>query len=100
MPPADGSRSAEPGPDRDIPALEAEIAALRGERETVMALIRERRAAEDPARRVFHAQEIFRLQQEKLRLDVDIQFRVNKINRIRLGIDGLDPGPPRDGFPF
>jgi hypothetical protein len=47
-------------------------------------------AAEDPAKGVFHAAEIFRLQQYKLRLEVEMEFRRKKINRIRLGFDEAD----------
>jgi hypothetical protein len=90
---ADESKSASPtqqGEARlsdDIPTLEAEVAQLTLEREKTMKAIRDLREAEDPARRIFHHEEIFRMQQEKLRLDVDIKFRTNKINRINLGMD-------------
>jgi hypothetical protein len=97
---ADESRSAEPRLSEDIPTLEAEIARLTREREETVRSIRELMAAENPAAGVFHHAEIFELQRDKLRLDVDIQFRVNKINRINLGIDGLGPGEPADGFLF
>jgi len=100
MTPADESRSGEPRLSEDIPTLEAEIASLTLEREKTALTIRELMAAEKPAEGVFHHKEIFELQRDKLRLDVDIQFRVNKINRLNLGIDGLDPAEPRDGFLF
>lgn len=41
-------------------------------------------AAEDPGAGIFFAQEIFKAQQDKLRLEVEIELRRKKINRIRL----------------
>ena len=41
------------------------------------------------------------MKQEKLRLEVDIKFRSNKINRINLGIDELPSGEDTsNGFAF
>ena len=60
------------------------------ERDACVARCRELLAAEDPAKGVFHAAEIFRLQQDKLRLEVEMEFRRKKINRIRLGLDEVD----------
>ncbi|WP_285906540.1 hypothetical protein [Pseudodesulfovibrio pelocollis] len=97
---ADESRSVEQRLSEDIPTLEAEIAALTLERETTIRTIRELMAAERPSEGIYHNAEIFELQRDKLRLDVDIQFRVNKINRINLGIDGLGPSEPKNGFLF
>ncbi|WP_419786452.1 hypothetical protein [Pseudodesulfovibrio sp.] len=71
----------------DIPTLEAEVAKLTLEREKTIRLIRELRESEDPKAGVFHAEEIFQAQQLKLRLDVDIKFRTNKVNRIKLGME-------------
>ncbi len=104
---ADESRSANPAPEGekrlpdDIPTLEAEVAHLTLEREKTMKAIRDLREAEDAGRGIYHHEEIFRLQQEKLRLDVDIKFRTNKINRINLGMDeaGVSDGV-KGGFLF
>jgi len=103
---ADESRSdSQPAEKRlsdDIPTLEAEVAQLSLEREKAMRLIRELREGEDPENGVFHASEIFEAQQLKLRLDVDIKFRTNKINRIRLGMQdeaGVSSGV-KSGFLF
>ncbi|WP_231702104.1 hypothetical protein [Desulfoplanes formicivorans] len=38
---------------------------------------------EDPARGIFHHQEIFQLKQDALRLKTEILFRKNKIARLR-----------------
>lgn len=97
---ADESRSDNPRLPEDIPTLEAEIASLTLEREKTIQTIRALMAAENPREGIYHNAEIFELQRDKLRLDVDIQFRVNKINRINLGIDGLGPSEPGDGFLF
>jgi len=72
-----------------IARAEAEMAAFATERDACVARCRELMAAEDPARGVFHAAEIFRLQQDKLRLEVEMELRRKKINRIRLGIQEL-----------
>ncbi|QGY39894.1 hypothetical protein GM415_07065 [Pseudodesulfovibrio cashew] len=85
----------------DIQVLEGEVAQLTLERERVMKTIRELREAEDPANKIFHHEEIFTLQQDKLRLDVEIKFRTNKINRINLGMEeaGVSQGV-KGGFLF
>jgi len=97
---ADESRSDNPRLSENIPTRQAEIASLPKEREKTIQTIRALMAAERPKEGIYHNAEIFELQRDKLRLDVDIQFRVNKINRINLGIDGLSPSEPRDGFLF
>lgn len=70
----------------EIAALEAEMAAFAAERDQCVARCRELMAAEAPEAGVFHHAEIFRLGQDKLRLEVEMEFRRKKINRIRLGI--------------
>ena len=85
----------------DIPTLEAEVAEMTLQRETVMQSIRDLREAEDPKAKIYHHKEIHEAQQEKLRLDVDIKFRTNKINRINLGIDEMDASSGvKNGFLF
>lgn len=71
----------------DVAVLETEVAEMTLQREKILQLIRDLRAAEDPAKKVFHHEEIFQAQQEKLRLDVEIKFRTNKVNRINLGME-------------
>ncbi|WP_319469386.1 hypothetical protein [uncultured Pseudodesulfovibrio sp.] len=98
---ADESKSVEKRLSDDIQVLEAEVAEKTLRREKVMQAIRDLRDAEDPKKRIFHHTEIFELQQEKLRLDVEIKFRTNKINRINLGIEDMDSGSGlKDGFLF
>lgn len=67
----------------DIPALEDAIKVFASQREQVMQQIRDLRAAESRDSGAQSAQEIFMLQQEKLRLDAEIDFREKKIRRIR-----------------
>lgn len=104
---ADESKSVNPelsGDKRlsdDIAELEAEVAEMTLQREKVMQMILDLRAAEDPARKIFHHEEIFQAQQEKLRLDVDIKFRTNKINRINLGMEDMEVSDGvQNGFMF
>lgn len=85
----------------DIPTLEAEIAQMTLELEKAEQAILDLRAAEDPVKRISHHEEIFKMQQEKLRLGVDIKFRTNKINRINMGIDEMDASSGvKSGFLF
>jgi len=93
---ADESKSVNPelSGDRrlsdDIKVLEAEVAEMTLQREKTVQMIRDLREAEDPANKIYHHEEIFQAQQEKLRLDVDIKFRTNKINRINLGMEDME----------
>ena len=84
---ADESKSVDKPLCSDIVTLEAEVAQLSLEREKAVKTIRELMEAEDPSKGIYHHEEIFRLQQEKLRLGVDIKLRTNKINRINLGME-------------
>ncbi len=85
----------------DVNVLEAEVAQMTLEREKAEQVIRDLRDAEDPIKRISHHEEIFKWQQEKLRLDVDIKFRTNKINRINMGIDDLEASDGvKNGFLF
>ncbi len=85
----------------DISILEAEVVELTEQLEKTKQSIRDLREAEDPKTKTFYAEEIFQAQQEKLRLDVDIKFRTNKINRINLGIDEMDASDGvKGGFLF
>jgi len=92
---AEESKSGEARLSDDIPTLEAEAAQLTLERERTVKRVRELMEAENPKEGIYHHKEIFELQQEKLRLDVDIKFRTNKINRITLGIE---EGGPSEGL--
>ncbi len=83
-----------------IARAEADMKRFTSERDACVARRKELMDAEDPDKGVFHAAEIFRLQQEKLRLDVEMEFRRKKINRIRLGIREASHLPPSGGMLF
>ncbi|MBU1231133.1 MAG: hypothetical protein KKA55_11080 [Proteobacteria bacterium] len=83
-----------------IASCEAEIARFTAEREQCERKVRELMAAEDPARGIFHAQEIFLNQRDKLRLEVEIAFCRNKINRTRLGWTENAGAPDSGGLLF
>jgi len=70
----------------EIAAIEQEIATLTEEQSGIVERIRFLQAEEDPAGGVFRAGEIHAAKKEKLRLDFEIQFRKNKINRFRSGM--------------
>jgi hypothetical protein len=84
----------------EIRALQAEMEAFAEQGRACAARIRELRGAEDPARGVFFAQEIFAATQEKLRLEVEAEFKRKKINRIRLGISDENLLRDQGGLPF
>jgi hypothetical protein len=85
----------------DIHVLETEVAQLNLELEKTKQAVRHLREEEDPARGVYRHEEIFQAQQDKLRLDVEIQFRTNKINRIKLGREDMEPSEGvKNGFLF
>ncbi len=70
---------------KELEAVEAEMAGFVKEKEAAEALVKELRAKEDVKAGVTFHKEIFEAQQNKLRLDVEIQFRKNKINRLKSG---------------
>ena len=69
----------------EIKNIEREIADFEKERAECLANIRTLREEEDPDRGIFRNAEIHAAQQEKLRLDFEIQYRKNRINRMRFG---------------
>lgn len=74
-----------------IAALKTELEGLMAEQAACAVRFRELLFSENTSAGVVHAREIFGLQQDKLRLQVEIDCRRNKINRIRLF--GLADGP-------
>lgn len=67
-----------------IAALEAELEDFKSRQIACAAKIKELLFSEKPYEGIVHAREIYRLQQDKLRMQVEIDCRRNKINRIRL----------------
>jgi len=84
------SAAAALSPEAEIAALEEEITDLKGQREAVMQQIRDLRASESREAGTHSAQEIFMLQQEKLRLDAEVDFREKRIRRIRYMNENLE----------
>lgn len=76
-------------PVAEMAALCAEADELAVRQKQVVADIRRLRETEDLDAGKVHAQEIFALQQERMRLEVEIELRRRKVNRLRLS---LDPG--------
>ncbi|MFP4167923.1 MAG: hypothetical protein ACLFSY_03620 [Desulfonatronovibrionaceae bacterium] len=68
----------------EIKDLKQEVQELNSQMAACESRVNELRTQEDPAAGVFYHQEIFSLQQEKLRLQVEIEFREKKINRLLL----------------
>ncbi|NDV18124.1 hypothetical protein GO013_01660 [Pseudodesulfovibrio sp. JC047] len=98
---ADESKSGEKRLSDDKATLEKEVAELTLEREKTQVSIRQFMEDEDLKNGVYYHNEIFQLQQDKLRLDVEIKFRTNKINRINLGIEDMEAsGGVKNGFLF
>ena len=68
-----------------IKSLQAEMAALRLEKDAIEDTVRRLRAEEDFAAHVFRHKEIFTCSQEKLRLEAEIDIRQRKIRRLQEG---------------
>lgn len=81
------SASDNPQLSDDVNVLEAEAAKFAHLITECEKRIRELMDAEDPKNGVFHHAEIHQLQQDKLRYDVEVKFRRNKINRLENGMD-------------
>ncbi|WP_457571767.1 hypothetical protein [Desulfovulcanus sp.] len=67
---------------REIEALNEEIIELEKQKKECMQKIIELRDQEDPDAGKFFPDQIFSLQQKKLRLEVEIDLRRKKINRL------------------
>lgn len=78
-----------PSPEEqaEVARLEAEIEDCVAQLATARAEAKQFQKAEDPEKGVFHAQDIFERKQDAMRLEVEIQMRRVKINRILLGPD-------------
>ncbi len=76
------SQSANESESRQIESIEKEIGRFKVEQAEAMARVKELLQREDPARGITHHKEIFRLQQDKLRLDTEIQILRVKLRRI------------------
>ncbi len=68
---------------RQTETIEQEIAALRAEHAAAQDRIKQLINEEDPANGILFHDEIFRLQQDKLRVDTEIQFRQVALRRLK-----------------
>ena len=76
----------------DIPELERDMEKFKAMKAACEQSIKDFMAKENPKEGVVFAKEIFELQQEKLRLEVEAELRRKKINRIKLGMSqNADP---------
>lgn len=66
----------------EVEKLQKEINQIEQEIKICEKKIRELREKEDPTQNLFFAQEIFTLQQKKLMLQTEVEFRRKKINRL------------------
>jgi hypothetical protein len=63
-------------------AIERDIDRIRTEQAAIQARVQDLLQREDPARGVTFHEEIFRLQQDKLRMDTEIQFLQVRLRRL------------------
>ena len=73
----------------DVPGLRAGILRLSEEQRRCAERLRALRDAEDPARGIFHASEIHELQQDKLRMEVELEFHRRKLARLEMEEGGV-----------
>jgi hypothetical protein len=76
------SPSASESESRQIETIKRDIDRIRTEQAAIGARVQDLLRREDPERGVTHHEEIFRLQQDKLRMDTEIQFLQVKLRRI------------------
>ncbi len=76
------SPSANESESLQIESIEREIERFKAEQADAMARVKELRQREDPERGITFHEDIFRLQQDKLRLDTEIQFLQVKLRRL------------------
>ena len=76
------SPSASESESRQIEAIERDIDRIRTEQAAIQTRVRDLLQREDPANGVVFHDEIFRLQQDKLRMDTEIQFLQVKLRRL------------------
>lgn len=71
----------------EIEQLKKKMEDFQNQKNECRKRVKELMASEDPSRKIFHHQEIFTLQQDSLRLEVEAEFCRKKINRLSLGYD-------------
>jgi len=76
------SQSVKESESQQIETIEKEIGRFRAEQAEAQAKVKELLQREDPARGITFHEDIFRLQQDKLRLDTEIQILQVKLRRL------------------
>lgn len=76
------SPSAKESESRQIESIELEIESFRTQQARIQTEVQELLRREDPARGITFHEDIFRLQQEKLRMDTEIQFLQVRLRRL------------------
>lgn len=76
------SPSASESKSQQTETIEREIERIRSEQARIQAEVQELLRREDPVQGVTFHEDIFRLQQDKLRMDTEIQFLQVKLRRI------------------
>lgn len=76
------SQSVNESESPQIETIKQEIERFRAEQSEASAQIKDLLLREDPARGITFHEDIFRLQQDKLRLDTEIQFLQVKLRRL------------------
>ena len=76
------SQSASESESPQTEAIERDIDRIRTEQAAIQTRVRDLLQREDPANGVVFHDEIFRLQQDKLRMDTEIQFLQVKLRRL------------------
>ena len=74
----------------ELERLGREIEDLAAQKLVLEQSVRRMREAEDMKKGVSFAQEIFHAQQERLRMEVEMDIRRKRINRIRLAENGWE----------
>ena len=77
-------RAAAEAVPEDAPGLKAGILRLTEAQRACIERLRAFLDAENPAQGIFYAAEIYALQQEKLRLDVELEFHRRKLARLEM----------------
>ena len=76
------SQSVKESESQQIEAIEKEIGRFRAEQAEAQTKVKELLQREDPARGITFHEDIFRLQQDKLPLDTEIQILQVKLRRL------------------
>lgn len=76
------SQSVNESESQQIETIEKEIGRFKAEQAEAQAKVKELLQREDPARGITFHEDIFRLQQDRLRLDTEIQILQVKLRRL------------------